>query len=257
MGDRIRPDQREILREIELEIGRPFRELPGSMPSKGTDSNVFSSTTSGPAYELDARGNVVGVSLSGGGGESPEAPLSSLPLALLKLRHLKNLDLRGNALRELPEELFDLEVTVSLSWRTYPSITLANNPLSSPPLEIVDQGRDAVLEFFRSSRDGSEAVNEIRIILVGEGGSGKTSLSRRLLGEGFDPGEQQTHGINIRAWRPETLATFTQTPQPGSRPRIVSPGASITVLSPMTSQKRASAIGGAGSSVSSTSATNA
>ena len=33
---------------------------------------------------------------------------------------------------------------------------------------------------------------------MGNGGCGKTSLVRQLLGEKFDPGESQTHGINIK-----------------------------------------------------------
>ena len=41
-------------------------------------------------------------------------------------------------------------------------------------------------------------MNEVKVLLVGEGGSGKTSLVKRLMGQGFDPNESQTHGINIR-----------------------------------------------------------
>jgi internalin A len=41
------------------------------------------------------------------------------------------------------------------------------------------------------------------VILVGGGGSGKTSLVRRFLGENFNVDEPQTHGINIRRWSPK------------------------------------------------------
>ena len=35
---------------------------------------------------------------------------------------------------------------------------------------------------------------------MGDGGAGKTSLVKRLLGEEFDNNEPQTHGINIKKW---------------------------------------------------------
>jgi GTPase SAR1 family protein len=38
----------------------------------------------------------------------------------------------------------------------------------------------------------------VKLIVVGRGGAGKTSLIKRLKGETFDPHEGETHGINIR-----------------------------------------------------------
>jgi small GTP-binding protein len=43
-------------------------------------------------------------------------------------------------------------------------------------------------------------LREAKILLVGDGGAGKTSLVKCLLGGGYDPNESQTHGINIDAW---------------------------------------------------------
>ena len=41
-------------------------------------------------------------------------------------------------------------------------------------------------------------LNEVKVIFLGEGAAGKTSLIKRLRGEGFDPEESQTHGIRIQ-----------------------------------------------------------
>ena len=43
-------------------------------------------------------------------------------------------------------------------------------------------------------------INEAKLILVGNGRVGKTSLSKRLLHNKFDPNEPTTHGIRIKKW---------------------------------------------------------
>ena len=44
-------------------------------------------------------------------------------------------------------------------------------------------------------------LNEAKILLVGEGGVGKTSLAKRLLENTFDPHENRTEGIDIQSWQ--------------------------------------------------------
>lgn len=73
--------------------------------------------------------------------------------------------------------------------------------LQDPPLEIVARGRDAVLRYFRAREDGDLRLNEVKVLVVGHGSSGKTSLVRRIFGERFNRNESQTHGINIRRWK--------------------------------------------------------
>jgi small GTP-binding protein len=72
--------------------------------------------------------------------------------------------------------------------------------LEDPPLEIVAKGYAALYGYFSERAKEGLRLNELKIILVGNGGSGKTSLVKRLIGEKFDPKERQTHGINIRKW---------------------------------------------------------
>ncbi|HPI09156.1 MAG TPA: COR domain-containing protein, partial [Saprospiraceae bacterium] len=43
-------------------------------------------------------------------------------------------------------------------------------------------------------------VNEAKLIFVGNGRVGKTSLSKVLAGDAFDPGENSTHGVRIKSW---------------------------------------------------------
>ena len=44
-------------------------------------------------------------------------------------------------------------------------------------------------------------MNETKVLLVGQGGVGKTSLIKQLVGEGFDPHESKTEGIDIKQWK--------------------------------------------------------
>ncbi|GAK50293.1 leucine-rich-repeat protein [Candidatus Moduliflexus flocculans] len=80
------------------------------------------------------------------------------------------------------------------------AISLAGNPLERPPMEIAKQGKAARLAWFYAN-EGGWPLNEVKALLVGDGGAGKTSLVKRLFGEMFDPHESQTHGILIRDWK--------------------------------------------------------
>lgn len=77
-------------------------------------------------------------------------------------------------------------------------INIQNCPLICPPIEFALEGHDAVTEYFDQLEKGGENLNELKIIFLGEGAAGKTSLIRRLRKQEFNPKENQTHGIRIR-----------------------------------------------------------
>ena len=81
-----------------------------------------------------------------------------------------------------------------------PYIFLGECPLVHPPLEIVEQGNAAILRYFEDlEKSGSDQIYEAKLLLIGEGGAGKTSLCRKL----FDPNAElpqekdRTKGIDI------------------------------------------------------------
>ncbi|WLE97352.1 MAG: COR domain-containing protein [Candidatus Electrothrix communis] len=125
-----------------------------------------------------------------------ENQLSSLPPELFQLKNLTKLSLRGNLFSSLPHEISQ---TPKLQ-RLY----LHHNPLTSPPYELATQGIEAIREYFASAEEGTRTVSEVKVILVGEGASGKTSLTRCLRGEPFNKREETTHGIRIKNWKLET-----------------------------------------------------
>ncbi len=80
------------------------------------------------------------------------------------------------------------------------------NPIEKPPLEIVRKGRKAIEAYFNSLKEKEDEnlpVNEVKVLLVGDGGAGKTSLTKCLRGLNFDKDEAKTDGINIEAWEIE------------------------------------------------------
>lgn len=139
--------------------------------------------------------------------------LSSLPAQIGNLTNLRHLAVSGNNLSQLPPEISLLkhlnELWVSTNkLQTIPpqignlaklsNLEIVANPLISPPPEIINQGTKAVLAYLRSKLKEKRRQWISKMLLVGEGGVGKTSLLRALLSEPFNLGEETTHGIDIR-----------------------------------------------------------
>src|ERR1700691_4008342 len=87
----------------------------------------------------------------------------------------------------------------SNSWEG-PGIYGEDCPLTNPPPEIVNQGNDAILNYFRERARGEvDHLYEAKMLILGEGGAGKTSLERRL----YEPAQplptekETTKGISI------------------------------------------------------------
>ena len=118
--------------------------------------------------------------------------LMRLPPEIGKLTKMKALDLSNNQLAALPSEICKL--------RNLQQLLLWDNPLTSPPYEIANQGIDAIRRYFASLKPEDQPLNEVKVLLVGDGAAGKTSLVKQLLGEAFDKNEDTTHGISIRGW---------------------------------------------------------
>jgi len=72
------------------------------------------------------------------------------------------------------------------------------SPLIHPPFSIAKQGNTAILEYFRQKEiSGESPLLEAKLILLGDGRSGKTSLANRLLGEPMPTEADRTQGVDI------------------------------------------------------------
>ncbi len=122
--------------------------------------------------------------------------LTNLPTEIVQLKNLNLLFLNNNNLTSLPPEIVRLT--------NLRELLLRDNPLISPPYELAVQGIEAICEYFVSAKEGTRTVGQVKIILVGEGASGKTSLTRCLREERFNAHEETTHGIRIKEWKLDT-----------------------------------------------------
>lgn len=143
--------------------------------------------------------------------------LERLPESLQGLRNLSLLSVPNNHLTALPPWLAEFSELRAVSvannsltdigiLRGLPALTVVNlvgNPLAVPPeiLEAMRSRRDLDDYFERFEHSGS-ILNEAKVILVGEGSVGKTSLVRAFVGEPFRELEEKTAGIAITPWHP-------------------------------------------------------
>ncbi|MGH3823802.1 MAG: leucine-rich repeat domain-containing protein [Pseudonocardiaceae bacterium] len=99
--------------------------------------------------------------------------LTSLPPEINQLINLQELYLRDNQLIVLPPGLAPL-------LRNGLRLDLIGNPLPHPFPELIGRGSDALAAYLASLDDGV-AQFEAKVLLVGEGNVGKTSLVASLL----------------------------------------------------------------------------
>ncbi|MGB0384798.1 MAG: COR domain-containing protein [Ardenticatenaceae bacterium] len=120
-----------------------------------------------------------------------ENQLRALSPEIGQLTNLRRLDLSGNQLRALPPEIGQLTNLVTLE--------LDGNPLPIPP-EILSRTNEpaTIIEYYLG--ENKKPLNEAKLVFVGQGRVGKTSLVKGLVDNQFDEQEPITEGIAIKEW---------------------------------------------------------
>jgi internalin A len=136
--------------------------------------------------------------------------ITQIPEALGQLSNLTQLSLSNNQITVIPEAIRDMEKLKQLY--------LQGNPLPIPP-EILGekfyQPGDllTILDFYFQTRDpnATEELNEAKLLIVGEGEAGKTTLANKLLNPNYELKEREpsTEGIDVMRW---------EFPQPNGKP---------------------------------------
>jgi internalin A len=123
--------------------------------------------------------------------------LTTLPGEIWQLNNLKFLDLSHNQLSKLSAKIRNLKKLEKLDLR--------NNRFNIPDeiLERVYEPR-AIIEYIWTLTFlelGEKPINECKVLLVGQGSVGKTSIVQRLIHGDFNASETKTEGIAINHWR--------------------------------------------------------
>lgn len=139
--------------------------------------------------------------------------LTNLPPEIGKLSALTELHLGGNQLISLPPELRKLEHLKHLFLHDNLSLGLSNEVLGPHAYEVIldekvfaARPQEILAIYFAQQAGGTKALNEVKVLLVGRGGSGKTSIRKRLIENRFDPDQKETPGIEIDHWKLERSA---------------------------------------------------
>jgi hypothetical protein len=127
--------------------------------------------------------------------------LSSLPVKMSQLQALEVLDLEANQFTNIPIEIRQLTQLKKLDLR--------GNPIPIPP-EILGGSWDSlgkpadILKFYFRVQDPDETelFYEAKLLVLGEGGAGKTSLAKKIANEAYTlQDEDTTQGIDVIQWQ--------------------------------------------------------
>ncbi len=143
--------------------------------------------------------------------------LTQLPSSLSQLRELNEFSCDNNQLTQLPSTFSQLTELTALSCAhnklsSLPDgisqltalrfLTLTNNDALNIPNEVLSLKEPAkILEYYERTKNEKKPINEAKLIFVGRGKVGKTSLVNRLVKNTFNELEDTTHGINITPWQ--------------------------------------------------------
>ncbi|MEH2072533.1 MAG: COR domain-containing protein [Nostoc sp.] len=143
--------------------------------------------------------------------------LSSLPREIGQLTNLQSLDLYNNQLSSLPGEIGQLTNLQSLyldnnqlsslpveigQLANLRQLELSSNLLEPLPPEIQSKGLKAILNFYGQQQE-TDHLYEAKLLVVGEGGAGKTTLVKKIQDQKYtlQQDESTTQGIDVIQWK--------------------------------------------------------
>ena len=146
--------------------------------------------------------------------------ISQIPDSLAQLTSLQNLYLGSNQITQIPDSLAQLAFLQTLNLGSnqitqipeilensseLKSLDLRDNPLPISPEILGSKSQvgpiSSIFNYCQQLRSSEvRPLNEAKLILVGQGSVGKTSLINRLIDDKFNPNEEQTDGLNVTNW---------------------------------------------------------
>lgn len=139
----------------------------------------------------------------------------SLPKSITKLVKLQHLDLTNNKIEKLPIDIGNLNKLTSLLLdgsnpikKLPPSLCKAKHlseiglpsTLIDPPKSVQDQGLESIIAYLEELDKAKFNRYESKLILLGDGGEGKTCVSRALRNLDFQS-QNSTRGVEVEPWK--------------------------------------------------------
>ena len=173
-----------------LEISStPIKSLPGEIGNLGnlTRLKVLGTQIKELPPEITQLTNLTSLSVR-------YCDLVTLQKEICHLHGLKHLDISGNKITQLPVEIRKL--------KNLEELNVQENPLDIqifPEILAATKAPSAILSFYFSRK--TRPLDEIKLIVVGQGSVGKTSLVQRLVFNDFTTSETTIGGVSIYDWQ--------------------------------------------------------
>ncbi|RYE22211.1 MAG: GTPase, partial [Sphingobacteriaceae bacterium] len=143
--------------------------------------------------------------------------IDKIPPQIFRLKKLTYLDLHlsdvqkesvRNYIKEIPSEILQLENLQGLN--------INGQPIETPPLEVAAVGLDSIKNYWRQNLEsGMDYLCEAKLIIVGEAGAGKTTLTQKIIDSEYvlKPQELSTEGIDVVKWNFPTVVRIKKNEQ--------------------------------------------
>ena len=126
--------------------------------------------------------------------------ITVIPADIGQLTNLTELNLEQNRISDIPHALFELSSLTMLNLRNNP-LPISPEILGSSQLGKETGTPDEIFSYLRQLHSGERRqLNEAKLLLIGQGSAGKTSLINRLIHNRYNPQEPQTDGLNVTTW---------------------------------------------------------
>ncbi len=136
--------------------------------------------------------------------------------ALKNLSQLERVDLSHNLIQDIPDWTANLNMDIlhryedrsrGRGWdvRVSEGVDFSGNPIKTPPVDIVEQGKEAIQNYFtqlEKEKGKTEYLFEAKLLVIGGGGTGKTTFTCKMRDVDAEmPQEKDTTlGIDVEKW---------------------------------------------------------
>ena len=126
--------------------------------------------------------------------------ISTVPDCFDNLRSLLTLRMRNLRLDIIPLSVVQIKLPFVVRGYGYKSVDISDTTLSQMDISLFEQSHELILAHYKGELI---QLRECKVIFLGDGEVGKSSLIDLLLQNKFDPEKKSTDGIKINDWRPD------------------------------------------------------